>query len=268
VLKSLDDLIENNRRRVAVLEEMAREIYKEWFVRYRFPGHETATFVDSPLGPIPEGWVIPRLNQVATVVRGRSYRSSELVEEGGLLFVNLKCFRRGGGFRSDGLKRYAGVFGDRQVVRQGDIVVAVTDLTQGREIMGRAALVPRLPEERGVISLDVVRVVPNDEADTKWCFACLCWSSFPERVRELASGTTVLHLPVGEMASQLVLWPDDAVRRGFGQALEPIIAQQDTLRSQTDALATIRDLLLPKLVTGQIDVSALDLGDIVDEVTV
>ena len=58
VLDAIDDLIENNRRRIALLERMARTIYREWFVRFRYPGHEDATFVDSPLGPIPEGWEI------------------------------------------------------------------------------------------------------------------------------------------------------------------------------------------------------------------
>ena len=53
---AIDDLIENNRRRVEVLEEMAQAIYREWFVHFRYPGHENAAFVDSPLGPIPEGW--------------------------------------------------------------------------------------------------------------------------------------------------------------------------------------------------------------------
>ena len=56
VLESIDDLIENNRRRVEVLEEMARAIYREWFVKFRYPGHEDVPLVDSALGPIPEGW--------------------------------------------------------------------------------------------------------------------------------------------------------------------------------------------------------------------
>ena len=57
ILDAIDDLIENNRRRIEVLEQMAQAIYREWFVHFRYPGHEDATFVDSPLGPIPEaGW--------------------------------------------------------------------------------------------------------------------------------------------------------------------------------------------------------------------
>ena len=58
IFGSIDDLIENNRRRVEVLEEMARAIYREWFVNFRYPGHEDVPLVDSALGPIPEGWAV------------------------------------------------------------------------------------------------------------------------------------------------------------------------------------------------------------------
>ena len=103
ILGSIDDLIENNRRRIEILEEMAQAIYREWFVHFRFPVNETATFVDSPLGPIPEDWAVLRLAELAPLVRGRSYRKDEVPDEGGLPFVNLKCMMRGGGFRVDGL---------------------------------------------------------------------------------------------------------------------------------------------------------------------
>ena len=56
ILSAYDDLIENNTRRIAILEEMAQAIYREWFVNFRFPGHENVKLVDSPLGQIPEGW--------------------------------------------------------------------------------------------------------------------------------------------------------------------------------------------------------------------
>jgi len=75
VLGSIDDLIENNRRRVEVLEEMARAVYREWFVRFRYPGHEHVPLVDSALGPIPEGWTVATLGDLATEIR-RSVKPS------------------------------------------------------------------------------------------------------------------------------------------------------------------------------------------------
>ena len=69
ILSAYDDLIENNNRRIAILEEMAQNLYREWFVHFRFPGHEHVKMVDSPLGPIPEGWEVTRLGDIVTTSR-------------------------------------------------------------------------------------------------------------------------------------------------------------------------------------------------------
>ena len=238
-------------------------IYREWFVKFRFPGRSDVPLVDSALGPIPEGWETRRVRDVSDVVRGRSYRSAELVEEGGLPFVNLKCMARGGGFRRDGLKRYIGKYKSGQLVSEGDIVLAVTDLTQGREILARATRVPRLAEGHGVISLDVVRVVPNGDSDRLWVFAALGWSDFPDRVKEYANGSTVLHLSPKHLEEAELLWVPEQVRERFTAVIAPMLAQISELSEQTSALKGLRDLLLPKLVTGQIDVSSLDLDALV-----
>lgn len=259
ILGSLDDLIENNRRRAEVLEEIARAIYREWFVKFRYPGHRDVPLIHSALGQIPDGWETKAVGQVARVVRGRSYKSSELVDEGGLPFVNLKCLARGGGFRRDGLKRYNGKYKEEQLVGAGDLVLGVTDLTQGREILARATLVPRLGDEGGVISLDLIRLVPVDESERLWLYASLAWSDFADRLKEFANGSTVLHLSPGHVVAALTLWPPDALRKWLVAAIEPCLAQIEELSDQLDSLAALRDLLLPKLVTGQIDVSTLDL---------
>jgi type I restriction enzyme, S subunit len=258
VLRSLDELIENNRRQIEVLEQMAQAIYREWFVHFRYPGYEVATFVDSPLGRIPEGWDVRQLGQLGMVVRGRSYRKYELVETGGLPFINLKCMQRGGGFRRDGLKRYEGKHKPDQEVRHGDIVLAVTDLTQGREILARATLVPRLDEQVGVISLDVVRIVPRDSDDRLPLLFSLRCTDFADRVKEYANGSTVLHLSPTHVSEGAVLWPSRLLRQRFRELCEPTIGLIDDLTDSADRLASIRDLLLPKLVAGQIDVSDLD----------
>ena len=90
ILAAYDDLIENNRRRIALLEEAARLLYREWFVHFRFPGHEHVKITDGT----PEGWAYRPVSCLASVVRGRSYRSSELGECHGQPFINLKCMRR------------------------------------------------------------------------------------------------------------------------------------------------------------------------------
>lgn len=265
ILGGIDDLIENNRRRISLLEQMVHAIYREWFVHFRYPGHEDDELVDSPLGPIPAGSRVRAVDELAVVVRGRSYRKHELVEEGGVPFINLKCMARGGGFRRDGLKRYAGPFKREQVTSAGDIVLAVTDLTQSREILARATLVPRLSEEHGVISLDVVRLVPRNSEDRIPLFAVLRYSDLADRVKEHANGSTVLHLSPDHVAAASIIWPAERVRRRAADLLGSMYSLCDELSDAADRLVRIRDLLLPKLVTGAIDVSKLDLGKLLEE---
>ena len=264
VLDAIDDLIENNRRRIALLERLAQAIYREWFVHFRYPGHADNERVDSSLGPIPAGWEVLRVEEVATIVRGRSYRGTELVEEGGVPFINLKCMERGGGFRRDGLKRYTGDFKAEQAAQPGDIVLAVTDLTQAREILARATLVPRLSEVGAVISLDVARVVPKDADDRLPLFAVLRYSDLADRVKEFANGSTVLHLSPDHIAAADIIWPSESVRRQMNDVLGSTYEMVDELNDAIDRLASLRNLLLPKLVTGAIDVSHLDLDALLD----
>lgn len=263
-VSAFDDLIENNRRRVEILEEMARLIYREWFVHFRFPGHEDSELVDSDLGPIPDAWAVVPISAMADVVRGRSYRKHELVDQGGLPFVNLKCVDRGGGFRRDGLKRYDGPYRPEQLVSPGDIIVAVTDMTQARHVIGRAARVPILNEPRGVISLDLVRVVPQQGAAPQFLFGCLRYSDFGNQIKEFANGTNVLHLSADRISEFKTVAPPVDLQCAFADAVGPMYELSDTLELQNEVLREARDLLLPRLVSGELDVSelALELAEV------
>jgi len=78
VLAAYDELIENNLRRIEILEEMAQAVYREWFVNFRFPGHESVALVDSPLGSIPEGWEIRSFSEIADFVNGYAFKPAHL----------------------------------------------------------------------------------------------------------------------------------------------------------------------------------------------
>src|ERR1051325_3923998 len=81
ILSAYDELIENNQRRIKILEEMARSLYREWFVLFRFPGHDKVKMVSSPLGPIPQGWEVKKLGELATVTMGLSPKGETYNEE-------------------------------------------------------------------------------------------------------------------------------------------------------------------------------------------
>lgn len=249
ILSAYDDLIENNTRRIEILEEMARRLYEEWFVHFRFPGHEEAELESVTVGDIAE------------VIRGRSYRSKDLVAEGGFPFVNLKCVHRDGGFRRDGLKRYDGKYKPDQVVHHGDIVMAVTDMTQERRIVARAAMVPDLEERGGIISMDLVKVSPKANIPKEFLYAALRWSDFSENVKNHANGANVLHLHPDHIRSHVMQVPPDESRLEFSRMVKPLFDLCESLEKKNTNLRAQRDLLLPKLVSGEIDVSDISMPD-------
>jgi type I restriction enzyme S subunit len=165
---------------------------------------------------------------------------------------------RGGGFRKSGLKRYTGPFKPSQQAHSGDIVMAVTDMTQERNVVARAARVPLLPEGWGVISLDLARVVPQG-TDREYLYGMFRYSSFPEHVKNYASGTNVLHLSAERICEYKFPCADSVTQERYGSIVRPIFDMIDQLHLQCEVLQETRDLLLPRLISGEIDVSGLDI---------
>jgi len=259
ILSAYDDLIENGTRRIRILEEMARAICREWFVHFRFPGHEKTKLVSSPLGPIPQGWQLESVGDVAETFRGRSYRSGDLADEGGLPFINLKCLDRDGGFRRSGLKRYIGEYKNSHIARKGDIVVAVTDMTQERRIVARAAWVPTLDNDCGVFSMDLLRIEPKAPLPKTYFYCFLRFSGFADEVKQRANGVNVLHLSPDCVRQYRFAVPPSGLASRFARFVGPALDVMDTLENQIANLRRTRDLLLPKLISGEVDVSELDI---------
>ncbi len=257
ILSAYDDLIENNTRRIAILEEMARRIYEEWFVRFRFPGHEGVRMIESELGLVPEGWSGGNVVDVAVVHRGRSYKGSELAESGGRPFVNLKCMDRDGGFRASGLKRYTGEFKDSQRVRPGDMVMGITDMTQERRIVARVGRVSGLDADFGVFSMDLVRIASRGEYAEPYLYAMFRWSGFADQVKQHANGANVLHLLPARIEEFAFARPKPELAAKFADLFAPMLSLCDKLEQKNANLRTTRDLLLPKLISGELDVSVM-----------
>jgi type I restriction enzyme S subunit len=258
VLSAYDELIENNRRRIQILEQMSQTIYREWFIRFRYPGHDAVPLVSSALGPIPEGWEVSRVDEAAQIFRGRSYRRDEIPQSGGVPFLNLKCINRGGGFRKSGLKRYTGPYKPAHEVRPGDIVIAVTDMTQERNIVARVARVPSLPEEFGVISMDLAKIIPTTIRNL-YLYGVLRYSQFSEVVKNFANGANVLHLHPDRIAEYCFVRAPKDLQLRYAEAVDPMYNLADRLDLQTENLRAARDLLLPRLISGEIDVSNIDI---------
>ncbi len=261
IISYFDVQIENNTRRIEIIEGIVREIYREWFLRFRFPEYEETELVNSELGEIPIIWKIVELDSIVDINRGRSYRSTNLVEEGGYPFLNLKCFNRDGGFRKDGLKRYDGPFKETQTAESGDIIVALTDMTQDRAVVARAARVPEMNEPKFILSMDLVKITPHDRSTNDYIYSMLRYSRFPHEIKEKANGTNVLHLNPNYIKKYKFVLPPKELQRAFSEIISNHYHLQDVLSKQIDKLSQMRNLLLPRLVLGAIEVSE-SIGEI------
>lgn len=252
IIAFYDDLIENNEKRIKILEEMVQRLYTEWFVKFKFPGHEKVKTVDSrtDFGMIPEGWAVNAFRKVLNYVRGKSYSSEQISDtDGEYYLVNLKSFNRGGGFRFDGEKYFSGLINSNQSLKTGDVVVAVTDMTTDRAVIARPA---RIPEIDGKItfSADVVKI-NSDILPSSFIYQLLSSYRFTETTKQMANGANVLHLKPSAILEFITVIPDAQSLNSFDVLCEPVAREIDKLLKQNNSLSKTRDLLIPQLVTGK-----------------
>ena len=260
ILSNYDDLIENNNKRIKILEEMAQKIYKEWFVGFKFPGHETATFKDSELGKIPSNWEIKEVSDISKLYKGKSYKSSELCNKGeGLPFLNLKCIEKDGGFKRDGLKYFNGKYNNNHIVYPEDIIMAVTDMTQERRLVARPARIPHNWYKKYVMSMDLVKLIPSDNMERSYLYSLLKYSNFSDEVKNHANGANVLHLNPKNIEQFELVVADKNTRDKFGEIVNQIYSEIDVLYLKNENLKQTRDILLPRLIAGEIDVEKMEV---------
>ncbi len=269
ILKSLDDKIELNSKMNETLEQMARALFKSWFVDFD-PVHAKATgrqpagmdkatadlfpdsFVDSELGKIPKGWAISTLGEDVTITRGCSYKSEDLATSSTAM-VTLKSFKRGGGYRHDGLKSYTGAYKPAQVVHAGELVVSYTDVTQAAELIGRPAIVSTTPDfKQLVISQDVSVVRPKNGIPISYLYRLMMEESFRAHTYAHSTGTTVLHLSSTALPSFKFIKPKTELLAAFDKTAANLLRLADENQQQSRLLSATRDALLPKLLSGAI----------------
>ena len=216
ILSAYDDLIENNRRRIALLEEAARLLYREWFVHLRFPGHEHAKITDG----LPEGWERPTFGEIAELKYGKALKQENRVD---------------GPFPVYGS---SGIVGTHQVA-----LVESPTIIVGRK--GNVGSVFWSPVDFWPI--DTVYFVPKEQADF-WLYLALPSAGF----QNTDAGVPGLNRDFAY--SRRLIQPPAHLRRHFNDAVAPMFKQCTALETYKQKLAQARDLLLPRLMNGEIAV--------------
>lgn len=246
ILSAYDDLIENNTRRIAILEEMAQSLYREWFVEFRFPGHEKARFIDSPLGRIPEGWKPWHLADWAEEAR-RSVDPSEIDPD--TPYFGLEHLPR----RSITLTEWG---------RAGDVQSTKLAFNTGEILFGKIRpyfhKVGVAPVD-GVCSTDAIVIVPREPQGLAPVLCCVSSDDFISHATQTSQGTKMPRANWSVLLKYPLPCPTQSLLCEFSDTLSDVVKDLRVLMKKNRNLRTTRDLLLPKLMSGQVDVEDLDI---------
>lgn len=250
ILSAYDRLIENNMQRIALLEEAARRIYEEWFIRFRFPGHESVDIVESELGPMPMGWSVSPLRSVATLLSGFAFKSKTFIPTGKYGLVTIKNVH-------DGVfvEKFTSQLSDLPTnmpahcrLKVADILLSLTGN------VGRCCLVTT---EGGVLNQRVAKVNAVKLAD--WAYVYLLFRSglLKERLEAISSGVAQQNLSPVDSQNLPVMLPPEQLRTRFSELVSDMLNLVLALHRKNSNLRTTRDLLLSKLISGELDVSTM-----------
>lgn len=250
ILSAYDDLIENNTRRIAVLEEMARRIYEEWFVHFRYPGHEQAQKVETELGLVPEGWEPKTLGDVAFETRDSVHPDSLDAETP---YVGLEHIPR----RSLALGEW-GRAGDVQSTKlrfkKGDILFGKI-----RPYFHKVSVAP----VAGVASSDAIVIRAKEDTLFALVLSVVSSDAFVAQATQSSNGTKMPRANWAALLEYPVPLPPADLLATFDAFVLPALAQIQTLTMKNRNLRQTRDLLLPRLISGELDVSKLAMPEIV-----
>ncbi|MEN9417695.1 MAG: hypothetical protein RI988_1315 [Pseudomonadota bacterium] len=225
ILSAYDDLIENSQRRIKILESMARALYREWFVHFRFPGHENHPRVASPLGEIPEGWEVTALGRLVEIRKGKNI-TKDTIRAGNVPVV-------AGGITP-------AYFHDTPNTQSPVVTISASGANAGFVNLYHA----------DVWASDCSYI---DMVATPHVYYYYFWLDHRRAaITHLQRGSAQPHVYPKDLALLEALQaPEDLLRR-FGSQVEPIFALTKRLTAKVDNLRRTRDLLLPRLLSGQI----------------
>lgn len=240
-LSTYDDLIDNNRRRMALLEDSARQLYREWFVRLRFPGHEHTPIVDG----VPQGWKKVRVDELGTVLTGKTPSTKDADNYGSdIQFVKTPDMH-----------------GNAFVLQTETYLTEKGAKSQANKFLPPGALLVSCIGTVGVVSLSselcqfnqqINAVIPMEDFLRYYSYFAL--KDLKPRLDAIGGGVTMANVSKGKFESMDVLRPTSALLRNFDEFSSPVFNQIKVLGQQNQKLRQARDLLLPRLMNGELAV--------------
>jgi len=245
ILSAYDDLIENNQRRIRILEEMARSLYREWFVHFRFPGHQKVKLVDSPLAKIPQGWEVKSIQQFGAVITGKTPSKANADFYGDdMPFVKTPDMH-----------------GKMFILSTSDCLSTAGAELQANKTLPAGSICVSCIGTIGVVSIttqdcqtnqQINSVVLPNPASREFLFLRL--QDAKQVLENLgANGATMGNVNKGKFEAMEIVCPADDLLARYHRLVEPMFSEILSLFRQIQNLRRTRDLLLPRLLSGQVN---------------
>ncbi len=245
ILSAYDELIENSQRRIKILESMARSLYREWFVHFRFPGHESVPRVPSALGDIPQGWEVKKLGEIAEETR-RNVAKGKLDEP--QPYVGLEHIPRRS-LALDAWETTTDLGSNKLEFKKGEILFGKI-----RPYFHKVSVAPF----DGLCSADTIVIRTLRPEYYAFVVACVSSDEFVAYATATSNGSKMPRANWGVLEERGVVIPKGKVAVQFSALVADIIDQQQVLIFQIQNLRRTRDLLLPRLLSCQIDVETFE----------
>ncbi|WP_436516389.1 restriction endonuclease subunit S [Ekhidna sp. To15] len=262
ILSAYDDLIENNNKRIKLLEEMAEEIYKEWFVRMRFPGYQDCKFFDKEgnvvpygtEGALPEGWELKDLNDIVDIISGFAFKSESFEETGKYRLVTIKNVQNGFFVTdtTDCIHELPKKLKEDIFIKDKDILLSLTGN------IGRICLAYG---DNYLLNQRVAKLKPRSNELFEFVYMFFRSEILRRTLENLSNGAAQQNLSPIDMGKLKFGIPNQLLLEKYSGITSPFFEEIIALNKKNQALQETRDLLLPRLISGKLDVSGLDIDE-------
>jgi len=269
ILSSLDDKIELNSQINKYLEILAQTLFKQWFIDFEFPNDNGEPYcstggemVDSELGEIPKGWKVGVLEDVIAFSNGYAFNSRELLDKdkGGCFHVfKMGHIKKGGGLNANGTKSYFERSKtdkiQKYILKVGDLLMCMTDMKGNVALLGHTALMNE--NDKYIVNQRVGLLRPNNDIciDYPYLYILTNSNNFIEDLRSRANSGAQVNLSTSEIKNSKIVIPPKEINLAFDIVVKSFFNDIFNITKENDELIKLRDTLLPKLISGELEVS-------------
>lgn len=260
----LCEIIENNDEINLILNKTIKQVYDYWFVQFDFPNIYGEPYKssggkmfwnDKVKRSIPAGWEVAKLGDIISYSRGISYTSKDLSDVGTPI-ISLASIDRRGRYIPDGIKYYKNSYSPNKVLKPYDLIMANTDMTQEREIMGKVIFVPNVFDSDILTTHHITHIEISEKlkaylmmtTQTEW---------FNKYIKGFSSGTNVLGLDMIGFDDYEIIIPTDDVLEKFNEIVLETYKKIDNIYRENSVISSLREFLLPMLLNGQVNIKTI-----------